>query len=171
VRFVLLPIYTAFVLLNIRLERVIVSARGLFFFLFTNRYIFHAALLIVSIATIGSQLTTPSASASDSAQNSLLYTLVTQGQDESIEETFYIEPAQGKTSYLGADTIQALPDIDYGYDTDIVADLTIPGSVELETDLHRLFKSYHLSGEWFNYADEIRHFVSGAAFYKNRVGS
>lgn len=131
VRFVLLPIYTAFVLLNIRLERVIVSARGLFFFLFTNRYIFHAALLIVSIATIGSQLTTPSASASDSAQNSLLYTLVTQGQDESIEETFYIEPAQGKTSYLGADTIQALPDIDYGYDTDIVADLTIPGSVAL----------------------------------------
>lgn len=48
--------------------------------------------------------------------------------------------------------------------------LTIPGSVELETDLHRLFKSYHLSGEWFNYTDEIRHFVSGAAFYKNRVG-
>ena len=49
--------------------------------------------------------------------------------------------------------------------------LTIPGSVELETDLHRLFKTYHLSGEWFTYTDEIRHFVSGAAFYKNRVGS
>jgi murein DD-endopeptidase MepM/ murein hydrolase activator NlpD len=131
VRFVLLPVYTTFVLVNIRLERIIVSARGLFFFLFTNRYIFHAGLLIVSIATIGSQLTTPNASASDSVQSSLLYTLVTQGQDESIEEPLYIEPIQGKTSYLGPDTIQAVPDIDYGYDEDTVADLTIPGTVAL----------------------------------------
>ncbi len=131
VRFLLLPIYTAFVLLNIRLERVVVSARGLFFFLFTNRYIFHAALLIVSLATIGSQLTTQSASASNSGQNSLLYTLVTQGQDESVEEPLYIEPAQGHTRYLGAETIQALPDIDFGYDEDVMADLTIPGSVAL----------------------------------------
>lgn len=131
VRFLLLPLYTTFVLVNMRLERVVVSVRGLFFFLFTNRYIFHAALLAVSVATIGSQLTTRSASASNSAQNSLLYTLVTQGQDESIEETFYIEPAQGHASYLGAETIQALPDIDFGYDETEIADLTIPGSVAL----------------------------------------
>ncbi len=48
--------------------------------------------------------------------------------------------------------------------------LTIPGGVDLETELHRLFKLHHLSGEWFSYSDEIRFFVSGAAFYKNRVG-
>ena len=128
-RFVFLPIYTIFVLLNIRFERVVVSARGLFFFVFTNRYIFHAVLLLVSVATIGSQLTTRSASASSNGQNSLLYALVTQGQDESIEEMLYVESAHGNTSYLGAGTIQALPDIDFDYDTEILADLTIPGSV------------------------------------------
>jgi len=48
--------------------------------------------------------------------------------------------------------------------------LTIPGGVDLETELHRLFKLYHLSGEWFSYSDEIRFFISGASFYKNRVG-
>ncbi len=131
IRFVFLPIYTVVVLLNIRLERVVVSARGLFFFLFTNRYIFHAALLIVSLATIGSQLATPSASASNAGQNSLLYNLVTQGQDESVEEILYIETSHGHTNYLGAGTIQALPDIDFDYDTDTLADLTIPGSVAL----------------------------------------
>jgi murein DD-endopeptidase MepM/ murein hydrolase activator NlpD len=128
-RFVLLPLYTAFVLLNIRLERVVVSARGLFFFLFTNRYIFHAVLLIVSITTISSQLATRNASASSAGQNSLLYALVTQGQDESVEETLYVETPHGHTSYLGADTVKALPDIDFDYDTNAVADLTIPGSV------------------------------------------
>lgn len=129
VRFLLLPIYTVFFLLNIRLERVVVSARGLFFFLFTNRYIFHAALLAVSVATIGAQLSTRTASASNSGQNSLLYTLVTQGQDESIEEPLYVETISGHTSYLGSETLQALPDIDFDYDDESVADLTIPGSV------------------------------------------
>ncbi len=128
-RFVLLPIYTLFFYLNVRIERVVISARGLFFFLFTNRYIFHAALLIVSIATIASQFTTRSAFASNSAQNSLLYSLVTQGQDESIEEQLYVEGQHGHTSYLGADTVQALPDIDFDYDTEHVADLTLPGTV------------------------------------------
>jgi murein DD-endopeptidase MepM/ murein hydrolase activator NlpD len=129
VRFILLPIYTVFFSLNIRLERVVVSARGLFFFLFTNRYIFHAALLIVSIATIGAQLSTRPASASNSGQNSLLYTLVTQGQDETIEEPLYIETTNGHISYLGSETLQALPDIDFDYDSEAVADLTIPGTV------------------------------------------
>lgn len=130
-RFVFFPIYSLVVLLNIRLERVVISARGLFFFLFTNRYIFHAVLLIVSLATIGSQLMTQPASASNAGQSSLLYTLVTQGQDESIEETLYVETAPGHTRYLGADTLQALPDIDFDYEPDTLADLTIPGTVAL----------------------------------------
>ncbi len=130
-RFAFFPIYSLIVLLNIRLERVVVSARGLFFFLFTNRYIFHAALLVVSLATIGSQLMTQPASASNAGQNSLLYTLVTQGQDESIEETLYVESAPGHTRYLGADTLQALPDIDFDYEPNTLADLTIPGTVAL----------------------------------------
>lgn len=118
-------------MLNIRFERMVVSARGLVFFLFTNRYVFHAALLIVSVATIGAQLSTRSASAANAGQNSLLYSLVTQGQDESVEEQLYIDATPSRTSYLGAGIIQALPSIDYDYETSSLADLTIPGSVAL----------------------------------------
>lgn len=127
----LLPIYTLVVLFNIRFERVIMSARGLFFFFFTNRYIFHAVLVLVSITTISTQLATPSAFASNNGQNSLLYALVTQGQNETIEETFYVESINDSTSYLGTDTIQAIPDIDFNYETDALADLTIPGTIAI----------------------------------------
>ena len=128
-RFVFLPIYTLSVLLKLRLEKVVSSARGLFFFLFTNRYAFHAVLLCVSLATIGSQLTTHTASASNAGQNSLLYTLVTQGQDESVDEPLYIQPAHSQSSYLGTGTIQALPNVDFDYEPTPTADLTIPGTV------------------------------------------
>ena len=130
-RFVLLPLYTLFILTKIRLEKMVVSARGLVFFLFTNRYVFHAALLLVAVSTIASQFNTRSAYASDTGQDSLLYTLVTQGQDQSIEEPLSIDASSSHraTSYLGATTIQAMPSIDYDYGNGSVADLTIPGTV------------------------------------------
>jgi len=47
--------------------------------------------------------------------------------------------------------------------------LTLPGGTELETTLHRRFAHLRESGEWFTYADEIRYFVEGAAFYKSSL--
>lgn len=49
--------------------------------------------------------------------------------------------------------------------------LTIPGGVSMETELHRRFAHLREGGEWFTLSDEIRHFVEGAAFFKDRVGS
>lgn len=107
-----------------------VSARGFIFFLFTNRYVFHAALLLVAIATVTSQLSTRSAYASNAAQGSLLYALVTQGQNESIDEQLTITTSNTQTRYLGAGTLQALPSIDFDYgQEDMAVDLTIPGTV------------------------------------------
>lgn len=130
-RFLLLPLYTLFVLTKIRFERTMVSARGFIFFLFTNRYVFHAALLLVAVATISSQFTTRSVYASNAAEGSLLYALVTQGQEESIDEPLTIATSHTQTRYLGAGTLQALPSIDYDYglEDDLAADLTIPGTV------------------------------------------
>jgi hypothetical protein len=44
--------------------------------------------------------------------------------------------------------------------------LTIPGSTDLETELHRRFTHLRESGEWFTAAPELRFFVEGAAYYK-----
>lgn len=44
--------------------------------------------------------------------------------------------------------------------------LTIPGSTDLETELHRRFAHLRESGEWFQHTDELRHCIEGAAFYK-----
>lgn len=44
--------------------------------------------------------------------------------------------------------------------------LTIPGSTDLETELHRRFAHLRESGEWFTAAPELRFFVEGAAYYK-----
>jgi len=54
--------------------------------------------------------------------------------------------------------------------TKLTLALTIPGGAELEAELHQFFKAYKLNGEWFCFSDEIRYFISGASFYKNRVG-
>ncbi len=44
--------------------------------------------------------------------------------------------------------------------------LTIPGGIELETELHRRFVHLRETGEWFRYTEEIKYFIEGAAFYK-----
>ena len=46
--------------------------------------------------------------------------------------------------------------------------LTVPGGVEMETELHRRFKHIRESGEWFKGTPELRSFIEGAAFYKTR---
>jgi molecular chaperone DnaK len=47
--------------------------------------------------------------------------------------------------------------------------LAIPGGVSMETELHRRFAHLREGGEWFTLSDEIRHFVEGAAFFKDMV--
>jgi len=129
-RFVLFPLYALVVMIKIRLSRLLLSARGVFFLFFTNRYIFHAALLIVSLVTISTQLQTKSATAVETGRHSVLYALVTNGSDDVVEETARpLAPAKN-ANYLGNATIEALPGVDYDYEPEVqLSDATVPGSM------------------------------------------
>ncbi len=132
-RFVILPIYSIFLMAKIRLERTVVSARGLVFFVFTNRYVSHVLLFAIAVGTVGSQLMTQQASAQDAGQNSLLYTLVTRGQEDFIEESISPGLALADVHHLGADTIQTMPGIDYDYESfdETPVDLGISGTIAI----------------------------------------
>lgn len=128
--FVILPLYSAFLLAKIRFERTIASARGLVFFLFTHRYVSHVLLAIIAVTTLASQLTTKPASAQDAGEHSLLYTLVTRGQEDLIEEQMNPGYVLADVHYLSPDTIQSVPGIDYDYEpSPFAADLGIIGNI------------------------------------------
>jgi murein DD-endopeptidase MepM/ murein hydrolase activator NlpD len=133
VEYLFLPLYKVVVLLRLRVSRVLVSARGFFFLLFTNRYVLHAVIFIISIVTIGGQLQTKYATASDIGQRSLLYAMVTDQQAEVVEEVVYPAGMTQGVRYLGSETLEALPGIDFDYvDVDQpIADLTVPGSIAI----------------------------------------
>jgi murein DD-endopeptidase MepM/ murein hydrolase activator NlpD len=131
----LLPLYKLCLLLRLRIGKLILSARGFFFLLFTNRYVFHTAIILISVFTVAGQLQAKKAVAMDTSTHSLLYALVTRGQDEIIEETAQPANHNQGISYLGADTIEAVPHVDFDYELGLeehpIADLTVPGSIAL----------------------------------------
>jgi len=135
VRFFVLPLYKFLMLLKLRMNRVAVGARGFLFFLLTNRYVFHAILVVISLTAIGSQLQAKSATALEAGQNSLLYTLATNGQDTYVEEQVSPDLIVKDSHYLDADTLEASANIDDDYaSTDVgtaVADTAVPGSIAL----------------------------------------
>jgi murein DD-endopeptidase MepM/ murein hydrolase activator NlpD len=128
-RFIVLPIYKTFVFTQLRITGALASARGFFFLLFTHKYTLHTVLIIISAFTIGLQVQASDASAADPGQGSILYALVGQGQDTVVQEEVDARAPAKNVSYLGLDTIQAVPDIDFDYEPDAVADITVPGSI------------------------------------------
>ncbi|MCK9361384.1 M23 family metallopeptidase [Patescibacteria group bacterium] len=132
-RWILLPTYRIFLMLRLRVGRIMLSARGLFFLIFANRYVFHGVVAALCLATIATQLQTRSATALDAGQRSLLYSLVTDGRESLVEETVRPELMQKDTHYLGAATIEPVPDIDFDYDygEELPADLAVPGTIAL----------------------------------------
>ncbi|HVM90362.1 MAG TPA: M23 family metallopeptidase [Verrucomicrobiae bacterium] len=131
-RSLLLPAYRLFVMLRLRVGRLALSARGFVFLVFTHRYVLHGVLAALCLATIISQLQPHEASALDSGQGSILYSLVADGQDAEVQEDARPELAQKDTNYLGQETITGGGGIDYDYTADdIPADLTVPGNIAL----------------------------------------
>lgn len=134
-RFLLLPAYKLITLSKLRMNRVFTSVRGFVFFLFTNRYVFHGLLGIISISVIATQFQTKQASAYEVGQKSLLYTLVTQGQPSFVEETVRPELVIKDSHYLGAETIDAGLGVDFQYEpanlTAPIADTSVPGAIAL----------------------------------------
>jgi murein DD-endopeptidase MepM/ murein hydrolase activator NlpD len=134
VRWILLPAYRVVLMLRLRLGRLALSARGVVFLVFTHRYVLHGVVAALCLVTIATQLQAHEASALDSGQRSLLYSLVTNGQDVVVEEDARPELAQKDANYLGQDTIVSDPGVDYDYATDVSdmpADLTVPGNIAL----------------------------------------
>lgn len=128
-RWLILPIYKLIVISGLRLGNVMSSTRGFFFLLFTNKYVFHVVLMVIAISSVSTQLGSKSAVAAEVGRNSILYTLVNQDSHETIEEEMSPETPTKNVSYLGAETIQAVPDIDFDYAPDTIADITVPGSI------------------------------------------
>lgn len=134
VRFLILPLYKLLMLIRLRMNRVAIGARGFLFFLLTNRYVFHVILIAISAAAITSQLQAKSATALEAGQNSLLYTLATNGQDAYVEEQVRPELIVKDSHYLDADTLEPAQNIDddYALDPNIaVVDTAVPGSIAL----------------------------------------
>ncbi len=136
VRFLLLPSYKLLMLARLRLGRLFTSVRGAIFFVFTNRYVFHGMIGIISISVIVTQLQTKEASAYDAGQQSLLYTLVTKGQPTFVEETVRPELIVQDSHYLGSETVDASLGVDFHYEAEAanipIADTSVPGAIALQ---------------------------------------
>ncbi len=133
-RFILLPLYRAFLLLRLRLGKLVLSARGLFFLVFANRYVLHGVVAVLCVVTIATQFQTRSATALEAGQHSLLYALVTNGRESLVEEKMRPELLQKDAHYLGSETLEAVPGVDFDYEDSLdqtLADLTVPGSIAL----------------------------------------
>lgn len=136
VRFLLLPAYKLLMLARLRVGRLFTSVRGAIFFVFTNRYVFHGMIAIISVGVIGTQLRTKEANAYEAGQKSLLYALVTQGQPSFVEETVRPELIVKDSHYLGSETVDASLGVDFHYATvaeDVpLADTSVPGAIALQ---------------------------------------
>lgn len=133
-RFVFFPAYRLITVLRLRVGKLLASVRGVAFVFVSNRYIFHVVVAGVGIVTIATQFQTKSATALDAGQRSLLYSIVSDGRETLTEEDVQPELATKDARYLGAETIEALPSIDFDYGDHLdepIADLTVPGSIAI----------------------------------------
>lgn len=112
-RFVSLPLYRVYFFAQLRVRKTVASTRGLFFLIFTSRYTLHILLVAFAIPITFLQLKTASASA-DAGQHSILYALVTNGQESVIEETSSQATSTHPKTYLG-ETVQPNTHIDFDY--------------------------------------------------------
>lgn len=131
---IVLPLYRVLLMIRLRFGRIMRSARGLAFVLFTNRYAFQLAVTVIGLVAIGSQLGPHTATALDAGQRSLLYALVTDGQQALVQEDIRPETFVKDAHYLGADVVSAVPNIDYDYDESNavpIAGLHVPGSISV----------------------------------------
>ncbi len=131
-RFFVLPLYRFGVSTRIRANRLALPARGVVFFLITNRYLLHVTLGALLLVTLGANLQGKQALAQDVGQHSILFALASDSQTEIVEET--VQPATSSTraQYLGSATVSGVPHVDFDYDENadtITPSIVIPGTV------------------------------------------
>ncbi len=106
--------------------------RGVAFVFISNRYVFHIVIASIGVLTVATQLQAKSATALDAGSRSILYSIVSDGRETLVEEEVHPEWIAKDARYLGAETIEALPSIDFDYNASLdepIADLTVPGSI------------------------------------------
>lgn len=132
-----LPIYKLVILTKLRIQRLALPARGFVLFLVTNRYLFHASIVAVSMVTIWSNIQTRQVLAQDIGKHSLLYSIMSDSDAEIVSEKSLAENTRPSEARFGQGTIEAVPHIDFDYrPADEVADhglsFTIPGTLVLD---------------------------------------
>lgn len=135
-KIIILPIYRLLLLSKLRIQRLALPARGFVLFFVTNRYLFHVAIVVVSIVTIWMNIQTRQVLAQDIGKHSLLYSLMTEGESEIVTEQTLAENAKPGENRFSQGTIQAIPHIDFDYRTvdeqpDQNLSFIIPGTVAL----------------------------------------
>lgn len=131
-RFIFFPAYRLTTILRSRFGKFFSSVRGVAFVFISNRYVFHIVIAGIGIVTIATQFQTKSATALDAGSRSLLYSIVSDGRETLVEENVHPEWVTKDARYLGAETIEALPSIDFDYNATLdepIADLAVPGSI------------------------------------------
>lgn len=133
--------YRLTIISKLRLQRLALPARGFVLFFVTNRYLFHAAIIVVSSVTVWSNLQTRQVLAQDIGKHSLLYSLMTDGDAEIVQEQNFVETVKPTENRFGLGTIEAIPHIDFDYqnieDEDKDLSATIPGTLALNPMDHK----------------------------------
>lgn len=138
-RILLLPGYRLAMNLKLRTHRLMLPARGIVLMLFTNRYLLHVVVTGVAVATVAVNLTVRQANAQDVGRQSLLYAMVTGDETRMTEQEFNPDVLVKDSRYVGASSLQALPDIDFDYDESADAPLTaisVPGTIVAGPETH-----------------------------------
>lgn len=138
-RILILPVYRLAMAGHLRFRRLMIPARGLVLFVFTNRYLFHVILTGVAVATVSANLAAHQANAQDAGRDSLLYAMVTGDDARLTEEDARAETVVHDTRYTGASSLLAVGDIDFDYDEADDAPVTaisVPGTIVAAPETH-----------------------------------
>ncbi|MFZ6015481.1 MAG: peptidoglycan DD-metalloendopeptidase family protein [Patescibacteria group bacterium] len=134
-RFFILPLYGLFVMMRLRILRLALPARGLLLFVITNKYLFHVALCLAAASTVYANIQSHQVLAHEAGQQSLLYTLMTNGEAEIVQEDLYVPEQISDPTYLAEGTIEAIPHIDFNYseedESQEVFSQSLPGTLVL----------------------------------------
>jgi len=132
VLYLVLPVYRSIITIKIRIHRLALPTRGFVFYLLTNRYLFHAVIILLTIITTLANIEIRQAYAQDIGQKSLLFALATDQKNEVVEETVKPETLVKNANYLGSSTLIEIPHVDFDYseETDnTLINLVVPGTI------------------------------------------
>jgi murein DD-endopeptidase MepM/ murein hydrolase activator NlpD len=126
-RGLLLPAYRLITAVRLRIDRLVSPARNFTVLLLTNRYVFHAMIAVIAVATIAANISARQARAQGVGESSILYNMVA---DPSNHSTVEVGRTAVADSRYAADASIAATDIDFDYGNPIeqsVTPVALPG--------------------------------------------